>query len=574
MSNSRRLVLAVVVVAVLAVLVVRLETVSTRATGARPETSASASLPTPVFRSAPRAPARLGTRQKAVSFQGRHVYADGVQLQVTGIKRGKLSGKFTGDGVKKGAPVQILTIQVWNGTRMPLSLLGASGRLTYGPHAKTARPVNGKGINSLLGMISPGGSKTGTIAFSVPKKHIHEAKLELTVNPHHLPALFAGSLDYSPGVSTVFNDPKGDRVEQLAIIRHINRSIDATPPGATIRIAQYAFDIPSSERKLLAAHKRGVSVQMLIDYHKAWGAMPWQDRVTTKQTKQLIEALGTNKKNKSFVTMCKAACMSSRRSAMHAKFYLFSTVGSSHWVSMVSSANLTNTNSKLSWNNIHTIVGDTKIYVSLTQYFADMIKDKDDPNYYRTTTSGRYKLYFYPHQEKPGTRSVALLDVLDHVACDGAAKGYGTTDGHTLIRLAMYSWDTARLDIANQLWRLHNQGCKVQIILNTGRTSNPVRQTLLKRSMKYDKLAVYDAWLDYNGDGRANLYMHHKTLMINGVWFGRPNTKVTYTGSQNFVGNATRDNNELVLRILDDNIYDQYAQNFEHIRAQRPRLYW
>jgi lipopolysaccharide biosynthesis regulator YciM len=62
--------------------------------------------------------------------------------------------------------------------------------------------------------------------------------------------------EYSPVTSTVFNNPRGTKAQQLAIITQIDRSIDAAPAKSTIRMAQYLFDIDSTADKLIAAYKR------------------------------------------------------------------------------------------------------------------------------------------------------------------------------------------------------------------------------------------------------------------------------------------------------------------------------
>jgi len=46
---------------------------------------------------------------------------------------------------------------------------------------------------------------------------------------------------YTPTNSIVFNNPKGKNAQKRAIITQIDKAIDATPPGGTIRMAQYLF---------------------------------------------------------------------------------------------------------------------------------------------------------------------------------------------------------------------------------------------------------------------------------------------------------------------------------------------
>ncbi|MET0694007.1 MAG: phospholipase D-like domain-containing protein, partial [Propionibacteriaceae bacterium] len=360
-----------------------------------------------------------------------------------------------------------------------------------------------------------------------------------------------------PGL--IFNNPKGKKAKQLTIITQINKGIDNAPRGSNIYMAQYLFDIDSVANKLIAAHRRGVNVKVLID-----------DGTPTKQSRRVKAALGTNKKARSYVTTCKRSCMANVASVMHAKFYLFSQTGASKLVSMVSSANPYTGNTFTSWNNNHTIVGDRAIYNSLVKYFNDMILDRNNTRYYRTTQSGKYKLYLFPRAPQPGVQTVIPIDVLNHVACTGVAKGYGSK-GKTVIRIAMWGWTGGRRDLANQLWAMHNRGCKVEVIINSGRTNSGVMKQLLKKSKKYGRMKVYDAWQDFNKNGLPGLYIHHKTFMINGRWFGHPNTKVTYTGSQNFSAPATTVNNDIVMRIIDNGTYNAYGKNLDYIRKKYTR---
>ena len=514
------------------------------------------------------APVQQQTAAKTASFVSKHTYGDGVQVQVTHIERSTLGAGARASTVKKGSPVQFLTVRVTNPTKK-LVAAATSATMTYTKNGTAPLVADRRRSKPILGALLPGQAKTGTYGFAVPRKYLDQATLKLSIGSNRRPAVFSGSLNYSPGNSTVFNNPTGPASQQMAIIRHIERSIEVAPKNSTIRIAHYAFDINSTADKLIAAHKRGVHVQMLVDRHRRYAAMPWEDYHISSQTERLTKVLGSDTKKDSFVTMCNAACMSNRSSAMHAKFYTFSIVGSSQLVSMISSANITDTNSKGSWNNIHTVVGDARLYTSLRRYFYDMLKDKTDRDYYRTTTSGKYKLYLYPGPAK----SVVLTDVLDNVTCTGAAAGYGKR-GRTVIRVATYSWTSPRLDLAERLWRLHNKGCKVDVIYNSARASRVVTNTLLRKSAKYGTMPVFDGFVDRNWNDRPELYMHHKALVISGVWFGRPNTKVVYTGSQNFTGNATLDNNDIVFRIKDAATYDAYDRNLDYIQERAPRRWW
>lgn len=497
------------------------------------------------------APAGSTSRSTAtpVAFGARYRSPDGVVVEVTHIRRFKQPTATK--GITKGTAVQVLSIRVVNGTPSQLPMSG-SASMTYGPSQHRAVRLRGHGY-SWSGTLPPGATTTRQLGFAVPQGYLDQATLRLWFAQGRTPVTFTGSLGYSPSDGAVFNDPTGTKADQLRITHQIERSIDGAGPGSTIRIAQYSFDIESTAQKLVAAHKRGVQVQMIVDQH---------NHVVTRQTKTLIKLLGENRTKKNFLVRCGASCMSNRPSTMHAKYYLFSSVGSSRFVSMVSSANITHTNSRGSWNELQTIVGNATLYGSLTRYFKDMSRDGNDRNYYRTTTSGPYTLYLFPRAAR---HTVLLLEALDGVSCSGAAPGYGK-GGHTVLRVTMYSWRGPRVDVAKKLWSLHDHGCDVQVILNSGRTDLNIRRVLTRNSAQHGAMKVYDAWVDRDHNNVADRYMHEKGLTINGVWSGRPDTKVVYSGSQNFAPLSTTDNNEVMLRHFDDATYDAYAKNFDYVR--------
>jgi phosphatidylserine/phosphatidylglycerophosphate/cardiolipin synthase-like enzyme len=162
------------------------------------------------------------------------------------------------------------------------------------------------------------------------------------------------------------------------------------------------------------------------------------------------------------------------------------------------------------------------------------------------------------------------LDVLNHVRCSGVARGFGR-NGRTVIRIAVWGWSSSRLDLAQQLWRLHHKGCRVEVILNRATAHRKILSALLKPSSIQGRIPVLDAWQDQNKNGKADLYVHHKVTTINGTWFGRSNTKVVYTSSQNFTNPGTRLNDELVLRIRDGATLDAYSTNFDQIRDRHAK---
>ena len=114
--------------------------------------------------------------------------------------------------------------------------------------------------------------------------------------------------------------PEGLAAAEYRIINHVNRAIDNAPRGSTISMAMYIFNQSSTARKLYAAHRRGVNVQMIID--------------DGERSSQAALSAGSARHQqagaRSFVMSCKRSCMSNvAGSVLHSKFYAFSRVGSS-----------------------------------------------------------------------------------------------------------------------------------------------------------------------------------------------------------------------------------------------------
>jgi phosphatidylserine/phosphatidylglycerophosphate/cardiolipin synthase-like enzyme len=400
---------------------------------------------------------------------------------------------------------------------------------------------------------STAAARTAAIRTSAAAKSAKTAATRANKSSASLKKAAGPNATWAPSDYMTFNNPKGKKASRYKIISDFNKAIKSVPAGGQIRMAMYLFDIRSVADNLIAADKRGVSVQIVIDGEES-----------NKHIRKVKRALGKNKKSRSFVATCDHSCMSKAASVIHAKYYLFSVAGQRKYVSMISSANPYTGNTSLSWNNNHVIVADKVIYDSLNRYFLDMIKDKSNRKYHRTTTSGKYKIFLYPQTPKK-PNDIVWMNALNQVTCK-TGRGYGTTKGQTLIRVANWGWSSPRIDVARRLVQLQAQGCNVQVMVNRGRITKPVLKTLLTKT-KRGQMAVYDAWYDGDGDGFARLYVHHKMMTINGRMSGK-DVKITWTGSQNFTGPGTLTNTDLVLRIIDPKVTAAYEKNFAYIRGK------
>ncbi|MFD3736141.1 phosphatidylserine/phosphatidylglycerophosphate/cardiolipin synthase family protein [Streptomyces sp. NPDC058632] len=330
----------------------------------------------------------------------------------------------------------------------------------------------------------------------------------------------------------VFNDPRGSAAQQNAVKGHIIAAIDNTQSGRTIRSALYALNDQDYTDALIDAHRRGVTVRVVLDAKFESSAA----------TQSLIGALGTDKSTGSWVHVCTTggACVATGRSSMinHNKFLTFSRVGDAgeaEDVVIQTSANQTSLNTEKYWNNAYTVVGNTDLYTAYRGYFDDLAAMRKNGNYFTSGKVGTEKYYFFPQE----TGDV-MVDILGNVSCAG-----------TTVRVAALALH--RDAVAQKLGSLADQGCSVRIVYND---SNDVSKLSGHSNIALRRLRTADGYL-----------VHSKYVLIEGDYAGHQDTKWTFTGSHNLDESSLRDNDEAMLRLEGTAPHEAYRQNFESMFA-------
>lgn len=376
------------------------------------------------------------------------------------------------------------------------------------------------------------------------------------------------------GVTTgaVFNDPTGSTDQQAAIVNRIVDLIDGAATGSTIRMSMYYADDPAVPDALIAAHERGVNVQLVFD-DKETGMAPYSG---------LVSALGTNTSAASFVTTCPAdrGCIGNRPlssdSINHNKFFLFSDTLGTPDVVVQSSANLhLGRDGTKGWNNALVLADNDTIYQAYQTYFGNLVAKKVN-NYYYTTgqppvTSGDAKIHFFPRHEScsnsspcpysdPGTDTIET--VLDHINCFGNTT-VGTSDNHrTIIRVNQHIF--SRTYLAEKLVALDKAGCYVEVVVNFD-PSDPNQTTALKDMLAATTSAYHGVLVRYYCSDDS-VWTHSKYLMVEGDYYGEPDREIVWTGSANFSYNSLRQSDETILQLEDSAIFADYAANFASAR--------
>jgi phosphatidylserine/phosphatidylglycerophosphate/cardiolipin synthase-like enzyme len=375
------------------------------------------------------------------------------------------------------------------------------------------------------------------------------ALLMQTAPPRTVPAA-QRLLDYTPTTGPIFNRPVGTQAEQRAIFRHINNTIDATPPGATIRFAVYSFAEKATATRLINAHQRGVNVQMIFNKHTVY-----------PQETRLQAALGKNAAKRSFAIFCEKSCRGDKGN-MHQKVFLFSKAGQAENIVMVGSNNMTRNNAVNQWSDVYTVVDDPALYFTYSGVFEQMKADRAQLRPYIAATVNDYGPEFYPYPRVTQAND-PLYQALSQITCTGAAEGYGTEtavdadedgvlDRVTAVRLSQHAWNGDRgIYLAQKVSELKRAGCDVKVIAGVG-FGRVVKNTLIRNEVpiSFGKVKGKDT--------------HQKAFYVSGVFAGDPASARVWTGSHNWSDGALR-RDDAVLEITGLDVYNQYLANFQDI---------
>ena len=378
-------------------------------------------------------------------------------------------------------------------------------------------------------------------------------------------ASVAPAAAWEPAGGASFNNPNGNHDARWRIIDNIDRAVSHAKPGSKVLVSTYLMDSKASADALIAAHDRGVAIQMVMDGNDA----------DTGQGLRLARALNRDNikgaptpvrwgLDNSFVVFCKGSCRGGEHNN-HSKFYVFTHTGTASNVVMVSSSNLNKGGAARGWNDMYTAKENPRLVDHYSGIHAEMAQDTPaDGDRYRQYVDGHFVSRFYP---KPsGTDPV--MDDLSKVHCKGADGGSGH-NGRTAINIAMFAWNSDRgTAIAKRLVALDKLGCDVAIIY--GAPSSGVRD-ILARSARNGGVKLWDSRVDRDGDGIFDVRVHHKFMLINGHYGADTSAWRVHAGSQNWGRGTLRGGDENTLNIVSRTAYRQYLDHWDVVRTHGAR---
>jgi phosphatidylserine/phosphatidylglycerophosphate/cardiolipin synthase-like enzyme len=374
----------------------------------------------------------------------------------------------------------------------------------------------------------------------------------------------AGSA-WKPPAGATFNHPRGTPEARWRIVRAVDKAVNNTWPCETIWMTLYLMDSKPSVEALIKAHARGVRVRVVLDNVYANNTL----------TQRLYTALNADNgpaaegdpewwgPDGSFVTYCTGSCRGSY-GVSHSKFYVFSKTGAAENVSMVSSSNLNAGGAHKGWNDLYVANGRADLVEDPHAGFAtihdEMAEDVDVfPTRYREMTRGAITTRFFPTDDGRDP----VFDDLSTVRCRGVASGFGR-NGRTAIDISMFQWMHDRgIRFAHKVAELGRNGCDVRVIY--GAPGREVRK-ILHKAARRGHIKVWNSRFDLNGDGEVDYRVHHKYVLVNGVFRGSASVKGVLTGAQNWSGNSTRGTDENTISVMGAGAYNQYMGNWNLIR--------
>ncbi|MGH3380122.1 MAG: phospholipase D-like domain-containing protein [Actinoallomurus sp.] len=346
-------------------------------------------------------------------------------------------------------------------------------------------------------------------------------------------ALIAGALPAGaepvPQVGPIFNSPVSGTTKRDAISARIAGLVAGTPKGGQIAIAMYHFSSLDTASQLVKAAKRGVRVQVVLDYEsRSYAAF-----------RRLKGGLGGDTKKPSWVVVCDEGRGCIGPEFNHNKFFLFSTTSESPNVVVQTSANATDGARDTQWNDA-LVMRDPAVYAGYLAYFHDLVTQHHSANYHRTVQAGKYRLDFFPWE-----KGDPISQALDQVSCAGGTR--------LRLSLGHFTWGP----IARRLWKLDSAGCRVQLVFDI---VGPVAiHALTQKGGKNGNPETR-----YLTEGGRTTYAHSKYLLIDGQYQGKPQ-KVVFTGSNNYTTVGFHGHDEAMITVADPQLETEYAANFDAV---------
>lgn len=326
------------------------------------------------------------------------------------------------------------------------------------------------------------------------------------------------------GYTVCLTDPtQYDDDTDTTIVDELERQVQATESGDTVRIAIYEWNLEPLAHHLVEAQDRGVDVQVVIG----------QNRQDPDRNDAVIAIL---RDGDIPVEQCENACLPNgdgvHAGVNHNKFFLFDTAESAKV--MQTSSNITLGQTQVPQNML-VLHDDPDLFEYYTEYWDRMNAGSwDGWGHEDKAADGSHdhsKAYVFPRAS--GDIVSEVLDNVDECR-----------EGNDKVWVAHSLFAPERQAVRDKLVQLQDDlGCDVRVVVNQAEDaewiSGPIPADKVRVSPNHNKLITLDA--NYAGQWR----------------------EVVFAGSHNLTSNSLRNANDTMLRLIHPEVAGIYTDYVE-----------
>lgn len=374
---------------------------------------------------------------------------------------------------------------------------------------------------------------------------------------------------FTPRSGPIGQHPREAGAKTFPIRRTVLDNIANTPPGEAIRMVAWNFDDEEIAKALIRADSRtrDVDVQVLL-----WGRYCFNPENRSEATQALTTALNRSTRDNSFLKCIDHSARGKHRTGqLHQKSFTFSRIGSTKYVSLVTSYNPTDHAMENQYNVAFQFVWNKTLYDHLTTLFKQQRQDKERPDV-GCPTSAPYNGKLFQHSFPGGGLVAYPMDCRVQDPILGALRRIDSTAERrsAIVKVATSGFTHDRaVEIAEELVSIRKAGASVKVIHTDGAGPN-VRQTLNEGGV---------ASRDTQSCGPEPKYdlsfNHAKMLLLTYVPDGKSRIYRSWIGSDNFAEGSIN-NDELLVQLTKQNHFTafndffQFTWNKEDPRHCRP----
>ena len=358
----------------------------------------------------------------------------------------------------------------------------------------------------------------------------------------------------------VFNEPGLHGKSTTTIEEKFLVLLNQAAPGSEVLLNIYGLRLPSIAKELVKAQARGIKVGVIL---RKFG-----DERSKESLKILREgAEGSGPLGQCSFGPCLKACGigCSAPAFNHNKFYLFSELKDGTKDVVVHTSNNFWDEERSNFNDFLIIKNNPALFKSLRTYWITLYRGNKNPGLPEMISSD-IKLHIFP---KPPRSVDPVLKLLQSVQCKPGSS----------VHIAHSRFTDPRSYIADALTALKVQGCDVKLLIKNDvghERLGPIQVTgdspgpkIIRKLADILYLFPYEepvsGSLHRNGEPKRNA-LHSKIILINAPMDSDPRVrKLVVVGTHNLDVPSFKLNNEIMMEIEDDKLYEEYESTFQRL---------